>query len=196
MLATLRGRVRHIAGDHCILEVNGVGYHVLLSLAALEKLSHAEEEVLLYTYLYHKEDAMTLYGFLHPEEKNLFAQVITVSGIGPKTALAIFSVLSPNHFRRAVLAEDTGALCEVPGIGLKSAQRLIIELKSRLAKEDGDQKSTTTPGLPLEDAVAALVALGYTSTVASGAVKETWRENPNLKVPDLIRRALQKLVKK
>lgn len=193
MLATLRGRVRHVADDHCILEVNGVGYQVLVPLNALEKLSQAEDEVLLYTYLHHKEDTMNLYGFLHLEEKNLFTQIITVSGVGPKTALAVFSVLSSQDFRRAVLTEDIGVLRTVPGIGMKNAQRLIIELKPRFVKEDGEQKTTSIPGLPFEDAVAALVALGYTSTVASGAVRKAWRENPNLNVPDLIRRALQKL---
>ncbi len=195
MLATLRGRVRQVAGDHCILEVNGVGFQVLVPLRALEKLSQAEGEVLLYTYLHHKEDSMTLYGFLDPEEKELFTQMITVSGVGPKTALAVFAVLSSQDFRRAVLAEDTETLRTVPGIGMKTAQRLILELKPRFVKENGGEKTAGLPGLPFDDAVAALVALGYTSSAAFGAVKEVWQDNPNLGVPDLIRRALQKLSK-
>ncbi|NLY88835.1 MAG: Holliday junction branch migration protein RuvA [Firmicutes bacterium] len=195
MLATLRGRVRQVAGDHCILEVNGVGYEVLLPLTALEKLSRVDGEVLLYTYLHHKDDTMALYGFLDPEEKALFTQVITVSGIGPKTALAILSVLSPAHFRRAILTEDTGTLRQVPGIGLKSAQRLILELKSRLSKELKKDGEAAGVELPFSDAVAALEALGYSSWTAAGAVEKVWRENPDSTVPELVREALKRLAR-
>lgn len=195
MLATLRGRVRQVAGDHCIFEVNGVGYQVSLPLTALEKLSRVDEEIMLYTYLHHKEDTMALYGFLDPDEKTLFTQVITVSGIGPKTALAIFSVLSPALFRRAILAEDTGALRQVPGIGLKSAQRLILELKSRLGKGLREEDKAAGAELPFADAVSALEALGYSTATAAGVVEEAWRENPDLTVPELVRGALKRLVK-
>jgi Holliday junction DNA helicase RuvA len=195
MLATLRGRVRQVGADHCLLEVNGVGFEVLLPLTALEKLSRTEGEVLLYTYLHHKEDTMVLYGFLDPEEKALFTQMITVSGIGPKTAQAILSVLSPAQFQRAILAEDTGTLCQVPGVGLKSAQRLILELKSRLRKELKKDGEVTGAGSPLADAVAALEALGYSSRIAGEIAEKVWRENPGLTVPELVREALKKLAK-
>ena len=113
MLATLRGRIRQVGADHCLLEVNGVGYEVLLPLTALEKLSRTEGEVLLYTYLHHKEDTMALYGFLDPEEKALFTQMITVSGIGPKTALAIpFRALNrpiPTAIRRKTPVPSAGS---------------------------------------------------------------------------------------
>lgn len=198
MLATLRGRVRQVAGDHCVFEVNGVGFQVFLPLRALEELSRAEGEVLLYTYLYHKDDTMALYGFLDPEEKALFTQALTVSGIGPKTALAILSVLSPAQFHRAIMTEDTGILRQVPGVGLKSAQRLILELKSRLRKDlrkDGEAAVTGLAGLPLADVVAALEALGYPSGTATGIAEKVWRENPDLTVPELVREALKRLAK-
>lgn len=200
MIASLCGEVRQIYGDSCVIDVGGVGYHVYMPLSALEELSRFAEKVLIHTYLHHKEETMTLYGFLRPEDKNLFIQAIGVSGIGPKTALAILSVLSAERFRRAVLTEDAKALTDVPGIGLKTAQRLILELKSKIAK--GGAKTVSSPqerGISPEyapdDAVAALIALGYTHTVAAEAVDKVWREEPNLAVPDLVRRALKLLVK-
>lgn len=196
MLATLRGRVRQVAGDHCIFEVNGVGFQVFLPLRALEELSRTEGETLLHTYLHHKDDTMALYGFLDPEEKALFTQAITVSGIGPKTALAIFSVLLPAQFHRAILTEDTGTLRQIPGIGLKSAQRLILELKSRLSKELRKDGEVAGAELPLADAMAALEALGYSGVTAAGVVEKVWRENPDLTVPELVREALRRLAKK
>ena len=195
MLATLRGRVRQVAGDHCILEVIVVGFQGFLPLRALEELSRAEGEVLLHTYLHHKDDAMALYGFLNPEEKALFTQAITVSGIGPKTALAIFSVLSPAQFHQAIMMEDTAVLRQVPGIGLKSAQRLLLELTTRLRKEERKDGEPAGAGLPLADAMAALEALGYSSATATGVVEKVWRENPDLTVPELVRESLKRLAK-
>ena len=191
MLATLRGRVRQVGADHCLLEVNGVGFEVLLPLTALEKLSRTEGEVLLYTYLHHKEDTMVLYGFLDPEEKALFTQAITVSGIGPKTA-AIFS------YSYRPIQRDPGGRYRYPlpgaGAGLKR-QRLILELKSRLRKELKKDGEVTGAGSPLADAVAALEALGYSSRIAGEIAEKVWRENPGLTVPELVREALKKLAK-
>lgn len=203
MIATLTGRVQQIAGDFSIINVGGVGFQVFMPLTALEELAQCTEEVIIYTYLNHKEDAMTLYGFLHPEDKSLFQQIISVSGIGPKTALAVLSVLPADDFRQAILNEQAKELTKVPGIGLKSAQRLILELKSKISKtlSTKDQAELAAKvgggedGESLEDAVAALVALGYQTAEAAEVVKKVWQENPEQKVPDLVRNSLKHLMR-
>lgn len=202
MIATLTGRVQQIAGDFSVINVGGVGYQVFMPLTALEELAQCTDEVVIYTYLNHKEDAMTLYGFLHPEDKSLFQQIIGVSGIGPKTALAVLSVLSADDLRQAILNEQTKELTKVPGIGLKSAQRLILELKSQISKAlstkdrtELDAKVEGGRGEALEDAVAALVALGYQTAEATEAVRKVWQESPGQKVPDLVRNSLKRLIR-
>lgn len=203
MIATLTGRVQQIAGDFSVINVGGVGFQVFMPLAALEELAQCTKEVVIYTYLNHKEDAMTLYGFLHPEDKSLFQQLIGVSGIGPKTALAVLSVLSADDLRQAILNEQTKELIKVPGIGLKSAQRLILELKSQISKtlstKDRAELDAKVEGKrggeALEDAVAALVALGYQAAEAAEVVKKVWQENPGQKVPDLVRNSLKHLMR-
>ncbi|HEY8343955.1 MAG TPA: Holliday junction branch migration protein RuvA [Bacillota bacterium] len=204
MIANLTGRVQQVAGDFSIINVGGVGFQVYMPLNALEELAHCNnEEVTIYTYLSHKEDAMTLYGFLRQEDKSLFQLIISVSGIGPKTALNILSFLPADDFRRAILNEETKALTRAPGIGLKSAQRLILELKSKIAKttttEERAELAAFTGemegGQPVEDAVAALVALGYQMAEATEVVKKVWQNNPNQTVPDLVRNSLKHLMR-
>ena len=173
-----------------------------MPLNSLEELTRCDEEVIIYTYLSHKEDAMTLYGFLRPEDKSLFQLIISVSGIGPKTALNILSFLPADDFRRAILNEETKALTKAPGVGLKSAQRLILELKSKIAKtvttEERAELTAITGGTEgrqlVEDATAA-IALGYPMAEATEVVKKVWQGNPNQKVPDLVRNSLKHLMR-
>jgi len=199
----LTGRVQQVAGDFSIINVGGVGFQVYMPLNSLEELTRCDEEVIIYTYLSHKEDAMTLYGFLRPEDKSLFQLIISVSGIGPKTALNILSFLPADDFRRAILNEETKALTKAPGVGLKSAQRLILELKSKIAKtvttEERAELTAITGGTEgrqlVEDATAALIALGYPMAEATEVVKKVWQGNPNQKVPDLVRNSLKHLMR-
>lgn len=203
MIATLTGKVQQVAGDFTLINVGGVGFQVYMPLNALEELAHCNEEVIIYTYLSHKEDAMTLYGFLRPEDKSLFQLIISVSGIGPKTALNILSVLPADDFRRAILNEEAKELTKAPGIGLKSAQRLILELKSKITKAMTTQERAELAviaggvegGQPVEDAVTALVALGYQMAEAAEVVKKVWQGNPAQKVPDLVRASLKHLMR-
>ncbi|HHU51641.1 MAG TPA: Holliday junction branch migration protein RuvA [Firmicutes bacterium] len=203
MIAMLTGRVQQVAGDFSIINVGGVGFQVYMPLNSLEELTRCDEEVIIYTYLSHKEDAMTLYGFLRPEDKSLFQLIISVSGIGPKTALNILSFLPADDFRRAILNEETKALTKAPGVGLKSAQRLILELKSKIAKtvttEERAELTAITGGTEgrqlVEDATAALIALGYPMAEATEVVKKVWQGNPNQKVPDLVRNSLKHLMR-
>lgn len=198
MIAFLRGTVFDRSDEALFLEVNGIGFRILMAAPVLQQLKTGEQ-VLIHTYLAHREDAMLLYGFLNPADKALFIKLINVSGVGPKTALAILSVLSADQFHAAVLGENTKLLTKVPGIGQKTAQRLILELKSTLEKEA--PKFTTgsgdagTPLAPGDDAVAALEALGYEPVVALKAVNEVRAKNPEFDLQTVVKTALRRLVK-
>lgn len=201
MIATLRGHIASIMTDACILEVSGVGYHVQMPLSTLEELRRISGEVIVHTYQYVREDTLALYGFLHPDEKQLFTQIIGVSGIGPKTALALLSVLPADRFRDAVRREDSKTLASAPGIGLKTAQRLVLELKSKIGKIPGGATdaigaSGSTAGRPIDDVVAALTALGYSLSDALRAAEEAYVERPEGSVAEWIREALKRLMKK
>lgn len=196
MIAFLSGKIADLTGEAVILEVNGVGFRVLMPPSALTILQIGEE-LSLHTYLAHKEDTMLLYGFMGKQEKSLFMDLISVSGIGPKIALMILSVLSIEEFYQAVLNEDTKLLTSVPGIGLKTAQRLILELQTKIKKEvketpfvQGGWRTITRVN---DDAVAALVALGYQQGPAIKAVNEVEINHPQLDLQDLIREALKLL---
>jgi len=165
-----------------VLDVNGVGYLLRLTLRALRK-TEAEREVTIDTYLHVREDALQLYGFAEPAERELFEQLLSVSGVGPKVALAIVSGSTPADLRRAIARGDTARFMAIPGIGSKTAQRVVLELKEKLAIE------------PLEggggaDLVArdALVELGYTLPEAERALAQT---DPELPPEERVRLALK-----
>ncbi len=198
MIAFLRGTVYDRSEEALLLEVNGIGFRILMAAPALQQLKTGEQ-ILIHTYLAHREDAMLLYGFLNPADKALFIRLINVSGVGPKTALAVLSVLTAEQFYAAVLGENIKILSKVPGIGQKTAQRLILELKSTLEKEApkfitaaGDTPMPLSPG---DDAVAALEALGYEPAVALKAVQAVRAENPDLDLQTVVKTALRQLMK-
>lgn len=196
MIASLTGRVIGVAGGCCFLEVGGVGFEVRVPLPALETLAKAQGEVRLYTYLHLREDGVQLFGFLHPEEKQVFLQLLGVAGVGPKIALSLLSVLSVERIRQAVAAEDHRLLASVPGIGPKTAQRLVFELRGKLAPAVEAGKAPPPSGRgEMADAVEALVALGYPSSSALAAVEAAAAEGVERTAPALVRAALKKLVK-
>lgn len=199
MIATLRGHVVEVMADACVFEVAGVGYLLQMPLSALEELRRTPGEVLIHTYQYVREDTLALYGFLHSDEKQLFTQIIGVSGIGPKTALALLSVLPADRLRDAVRREDVKTLASAPGIGLKTAQRLVLELKSKLGKIPTGSEGVMTvqgpSGRPLDDVVAALTALGYSLSDALRVSEEVYGERPEGAVSEWIRDALKRLAK-
>ncbi len=198
MIAFLRGKVVDTTDDAIVLEVNGIGFQILMPLSNLDQIG-LEKDLLIYTHLSHREDAMLLYGFLSREEKSLFTKLITVSGIGPKTALSVLSVLTTEQFCQAIIEEDTKTISTVPGIGLKTAQRLILELKSKIKKEVQEssfqQKITRTSNRLIEDAIDALVALGYQQNEAIQAVNKVDSTKPGLELQELIREALKLLMR-
>jgi Holliday junction DNA helicase RuvA len=183
MIAKLRGRPAGRTLDGVVLDVNGVGYLVRTTLRALRKAEGAKE-VELDTYLHVRDDALQLYGFAEPAERELFEQLLSVSGVGPKVALAIVSGSTPRELRRAIALEDTTRFIAIPGIGKKTAQRVVLELKEKLGLEEGLAES----GAPELVARDALVELGYTVLEAERALAAT---DPEAPAEERVRQALK-----
>lgn len=200
MIASLTGRVARIELDALVLEVQGVGYLVRTTPQALAATRHGAE-LTLHTEMVVREDSLTLYGFPHPEETEIFRIVQSVSGIGPRIALAVLAVLEPDELRRAVAQEDTRTITRTPGIGPKVAGRMILELKGRLgapatpAEPAADTEAPQAPHGEIDaDVIEALVGLGWPEKAAAGAVA-TAREDAGGQVDAaaLLRRALRTL---
>ena len=184
MIARLRGRPVARRAEGLVLDVGGVGYLVQATPSALRR-SDGASEVELETYLHVREDALSLYGFAEPAERELFEQLLSVSGIGPKVALAIVSGSPPTELRRAIALEDTARFEAIPGIGKKTAQRVVLELKGSLAS--AIEPSSGSPGeLVARD---ALVELGFSVADATAALAET---DPDLQPEERVRQALRK----
>ena len=179
MYAYFKGRLTYIGEDSVILDVHDVGYRILLSPASIAFLPQIGEYVQLYTYTSVREDAIWLYGFLNHDDLEIFKKCITVSGIGPKGGMAILSVMDAQALRYAIVSGDAKAIAKAPGIGPKTAQRLILELKDKISLED-TLVNTETNGVRviadfrssnMDEALEALVALGYSSSEALKAIK-------------------------
>ena len=202
MISYLRGTIAAFEDDKVIIDVGGVGYGVYMSGQAMGKLPAVGREVKIHTYLNVKEDAMQLYGFLTRDDLIVFKLLIGVNGIGPKGGLGILAVLSPDDLRFAVLAGDVKAICAAPGIGKKTAEKLILELKDKLKIGDAldykDSEAVYSGGAANADsvqseAVQALVALGYGSTEALKAVKQVPAKEA-ADVESVLKRALKILL--
>ncbi|MBR6325268.1 MAG: Holliday junction branch migration protein RuvA [Lachnospiraceae bacterium] len=181
MFAFVHGTLDSITSDECVIDLGGFGVNVGISARTAQSLPGIDEEVKLYTYTSVREDAISLYGFLSRDELDLFRRLIGVSGIGPKGGLSILSELDPDAVRFAILSGDAKAISRAPGIGPKTAQRVILELKDKVKLEDdafireiqnGGASPAPSAGMSPEraDAVAALAALGYSSAEARKAV--------------------------
>lgn len=179
MIAYLKGIVEDIAEDNAVIEVNGIGYNVKISADTAARLPGIGEEVKIHTYTCVREDAVQLFGFLSRNDLEIFKKCITVSGIGPKGALAILSVLDADSLRFAILSGDAKAIAKAPGIGAKTAERLILELRGKVRVEEtsvGREIADRAADLGLGDspqkkeAVEALVSLGYGHAEAAKAV--------------------------
>lgn len=195
MIARLSGRLLEKLEDRVIVDVGGVGYEVFAPGSTLTRLPAAGGPVVLHTVTHVREDALQLYGFATPDEKHLFESVTAVGGVGPKLGLAILSGLNPAAFRRAIVERNLAALTGISGIGRKTAERLVVELRDRLGGGDDDAgPGTDGEPSPVQDAVAALVTLGYPRPQAVKAVRESATEiKPGAGVDMLVRRALGRL---
>lgn len=198
MFSYIRGELAEINPDHIVLEVGGIGYTIYVPGQALEYLPEPGNEVKVHTYLYFREDAVVLYGFLSKDDLEVFKMLISVSGIGPKGAVAILSTLSADDLRFAVLSGDSKAIAKAPGVGAKTAQRVILELKDKLSLEDALEKklehgsaAPVSVANPVKnEAVMALTALGYSSSESLKAVSKV-EITPEMDVEEVLRQALK-----
>lgn len=198
MYAYFIGKITYMTADSVVLEVNNIGYNIKVSAQTIQNLGHLSGEVKLYTYTYVKEDALGLFGFLTREELELFKMMLTVNGIGPKGALSILSTLSVDTLRFAILSGDAKSIAKAPGVGAKSAERLIIDLKDKINAEDvftlnssESNAGIVTQELPAKkEAIEALTALGYSATDALKAVNQiTYTEDTT--VEEILKQALK-----
>lgn len=180
MYAYVKGILAEVESDYIVVEANGIGYQVYIPMSYLNYLPSVGEECKIYTYLYLREDAMMLYGFLTKDDLELFKKLISVSGIGPKGAVGVLSVLSADDLRFAILSGDAKMIAKAPGIGAKTAQRVILELKDKISLEDAFEKKIEHANASVanarsqikNDAVLALNALGYSSAESLKAVSK------------------------
>lgn len=186
MISFLEGEVAERSGARVVIAVGGVGYDVQVPASTAARLPALGRRARVFTRMVVRDDAMTLFGFGSPEERELFDLLVTVNGIGPKVALSFLSVLTPDAFRRAVAAGDLAALTLVPGVGKKVAQRVVLDLKDKL-----DGEVVVVDG-PLADVREALLALGLTPQEASEAMVGLGGDGDG-RVEDLLRLALQRV---
>lgn len=182
MISYIRGPLVEIDEDMIVVEAGAVGYNIRVPLSVLEGLPAVGKEVRIYTYLQVREDAMNLYGFLSRQDLTMFKKLLGVSGIGPKGALGLLSAMRPDALRLAVISGDAKAIAKAPGIGSKTAQRIILDLKDKISvdqflapRNGGEESRDSAAGLSQagKEAVEALVALGYSPMEAARAVGKT-----------------------
>lgn len=196
MITSIKGILTEISPTDITIDVNGVGYEILIPLSSFDRLPKVGSECKILTYLHIREDIHQLYGFMTHEERDLFKLLITVSGIGPKTALTILSGMDIESLKAAIVSGDTNLLSEIPGIGKKTAERIIVELKDKIG---GISIKLPRPvpkdeELVLNDAVRALVNLGYKQSSSQAAVEKALAETKGkLELEELLKKALKYL---
>lgn len=196
MIGRLRGTIVYKKPPELMLDVNGVGYELQASMTTFGELPEIDAETIVFTHFVVREDAQILYAFSSESERSLFRLLLKVNGVGPKMALAIVSGMNVNEFQQCVQAGDVTGLTKLPGVGKKTAERLIIEMKDRLPKTDmqtdmplATSTATRSPGMVEEEAANALIALGYKPAQASRMVAGKGQASNN--VEDIIREALK-----
>ncbi len=186
MIGRLRGEIAAKDAETILLDVGGVGYEVAVTPGTIAALPGIGQAAVLHTHLHVREDVMALYGFASADERNIFQTLLGVSGVGPKLALAVLATLGPDDLRHVVLAEDAAALTAVPGIGQRSAQKLMLELRPRLELPE----SPLQAGGPVGEVREALEALGYQAAEIRDVLRDL---QPDASVEDSLRAALQEL---
>jgi len=172
MIAYLTGTVAGTDQNTAVIDVNGVGYAVFMSSRALSRLPRSGEQARVFTYLQVREDDMSLYGFLSLEEKDLFTKLIGVTGVGPKVALAALSTFEPDELVEAIVAEDVRAVSRIPGVGKKSASRIVLELKGSLDSGFGQSAAPARENANMKLAAETLMAMGFSPTEAEVALRD------------------------
>ncbi|NQT83405.1 Holliday junction branch migration protein RuvA [bacterium] len=197
MITRIRGKLLHAGLTSIVVDVGGVGYEILISLATHSMLPREGAEIEIFTHLHHKDDTMMLFGFVMEEEREVFRMLIGVSGIGPKGAMRILSGISVDDFKAAVARGDEKLLKSISGIGPKTASRLIVELKERIGlvpayEALSRELEPTEEQKQLRDAVLALIKLGYNQAAAHKALKRVLEETEaKASLEELVKRALK-----
>ena len=204
MISHIRGTLECKSTDYIIVDVNGIGYKIFTSLPTMQSLGQVGSEVKLFTYLQVREDKMSLFGFISSDELKMLELLLKVSGVGPKAAISLISNLSPSRFSLAVITDDDKTLSKAPGIGKKTAQRIILELKDKIKKDQKDQKDIVSylnddefvdgdkKEMKASEAISALMVLGYNAVEASRAVSAAYSDE--LELEDIIKKSLKRLI--
>lgn len=207
MIYFVKGMLDSVSESSIVVENQGIGFEILVPLSVVSNLPQTGNEVKIYTYTYVREDALQLYGFLTRDELVMFKLLITVNGIGPKAALGILSVMDADGLRFAILADDAKSIAKAPGVGAKTASKLILELKDKMDFEEAVEGmldkgqanaalagagTDSDSGVAANEAIQALVALGYTSTEAVKAVKRV-AITPDMTVEEILKAGLKNL---
>jgi len=200
----MMGRLKYIHNEYVVLEISGIGYKINVPSLTAKKIGNLDDIVKLYTHLYIREDIISLYGFDTQEELKMFELLISVSGIGPKVAMSITSMVDPSQLGLAISSENVTALTSAQGVGLKTAQRIILELKDKVKNMQLSSDVKHLSAKPIDkfkEAIEALIVLGYSENEASKAIYETQTtslldDTRNLTVEEAIKGALKYLTKK
>lgn len=201
MISYIKGTLERRAETYIIIETGGIGYRIFVSPATLAKLPQTGAEAKVYTYFSVKEDGMSLYGFSSVEEQEMFHKLLTVSGVGPKGALGFLSAMKPSEIVMAILSDDVKTLSKAPGVGRKTAQRVILELKDKFRTEEalamgGEEGEgiveVTIDGDAKFEAIDAMTALGYSRSEAAKAVNAVAADG--MSTEDILKKALKKMI--
>ena len=204
MISYVKGPLVEVSGDRIVIETGNVGLEIRVPLSLLDELPKTGEQIKVYTYFQVREDAMSLYGFLHRQDREMFQQLLGVNGVGPKGALGILSALRPDDLRMASISGDAKAISRAPGLGTKTAQRVILDLKDQVSPEDlfssleegldpaGASLPADVRGDAAKEAIQALVALGYSNLEAARAVRKT-EVTEDMTAEDVLKASLRHL---
>ena len=192
MITQIKGRLIEKSPTEVIVDCNGIGYSINISLNTYSKIGN-DENIKLFTYLIIKEDSHSLYGFFDKSERSLFKLLISVSGVGASTGRMMLSSLSPNEIISAILNENVQIIQSIKGIGLKTSQRIILELKDKVLLLEGSEQEQLVLNIESTEAASALEVLGYSQKQTSKILSKIIAENPGINVETLIKKALNKL---
>ena len=193
MISFIKGKNIEISPTKLIVDVNDVGYEILISLRTYSKIKNIDK-VNIFTYLNVKEDSHTLYGFYNKKERKTFLDLISISGVGPSTAIVILSSLSASELKKAIIESDVNKIKSVKGIGLKTAERIILELKDKISKEDIDDIKfvESFDNTIRNEALSALSSLGISKNVVERHIDNILEKNINITLEELIREVLKR----
>ena len=193
MISFIRGKKIHIDPAKIIIDVNGIGYDVNISLRTYSKLKD-KSDIFIYTHLNVKEDSHTLFGFNSESERNTFLSLLSINGVGPSTAIMILSSLSANELKKAILSSDSNKIKSVKGIGLKTAERIILELKDKVSFDDidNDKFYDNMDNTLKDEALSALSSLGISKNIVDKHINDILKRNENISLEDLIKEVLKR----